>query len=197
MMHIRRGESPESGNSASPAARATPAGQAARTSNLLGALALEAARVQEEATRAAVGQAGAATAALVVIAASPGRTIEQIRGPLGLSQPGAARLIERLAQEGWIDRGGPGGRRGLQISLTAAGVQVFDELLVARRAVLWQLLEPLSGPELAQLSDLFEKLLAARTGDRADLERLCRVCERRVCSHCPVGHALDAMLPDG
>jgi DNA-binding MarR family transcriptional regulator len=166
----------------------------ARTANLFGALALEAARAQEEATRAVVGHAGAAASALVVIAAAPGRTIEQLRGPLGLTQPGATRLVERLVHAGWVERSGPGGRRGLQLRLTAAGRQVFDELLATRRAALTELLEPLSKAQHAQLSELLETLLAARVDDRADLERLCRLCERRSCDRCPVGHALDLIL---
>jgi DNA-binding MarR family transcriptional regulator len=175
------------------AARRSPR-PAARTANLLGALALEAAHAQQAATRAVVGQAGAAAAALVVVAASPGRTIEQLRGPLGLTQPCATRLVERLVQAGWIQRGGPGGRRGLRLRLTATGQQAFEELLAARRAALEELLSPLSDQQQAQLSALLEALLAARTHDRADLERLCRLCERHACTRCPVGQALDQIL---
>jgi DNA-binding MarR family transcriptional regulator len=195
-MHNDRGRTsdppgPERGDP-DRAARENP--RSARTANLFGALALEAARAQEAATRVVVGQAGAAAAALVVVAASPGRTLEQLREPLGLTQPGATRLVERLVQAGWIERGGPGGRRGLRLRLTATGQQVFEELLAARRAALTELLTPLSGQQQAQLAELFETLLAACTHDRADLERLCRLCERRTCKRCPVGHALDQIL---
>src|SRR5918992_2376686 len=86
----------------------------ARLANLLGALALEGAGALEAATRPVVGQAGAAAAALVTIAAHPGRTIEELRAPLGLSQPGAVRLVERLPGAGRGGRArarrGPGGR---------------------------------------------------------------------------------------
>src|SRR3954464_7974089 len=112
------------------------AGNVDRTANLLGALALEAARAQEQATHAVVGQSGAGAAAIVVIAASPGRTIEQLRGPLGLTQPGAPRLFGRLVGAGWVERSGPGGRRGFELRLTPAGEQLFDAMLRARRAVL-------------------------------------------------------------
>src|ERR687895_2172049 len=85
----------------------------ARLANLLGALALEASGALERATRPVVGQAGAAAAALVTVAAHPGRTIEALRAPLGLSQPGAVRLVERLPGAGGGERTGPGGRPGL------------------------------------------------------------------------------------
>jgi MarR family transcriptional regulator, negative regulator of the multidrug operon emrRAB len=160
----------------------------ARAANLLGALTLEAARLQET-VHEPVGQAGAAAQALVTIGAYPGRSIEQLRAPLALSQPGAVRLVERLVASGWVKRGGSRGRRGFELRLTAAGERVVEELLARRRAVLTELLEPLSVPERATLEGLLEKLLAARTADRGDLERLCRLCERRVCRRCPVAAA--------
>jgi DNA-binding MarR family transcriptional regulator len=165
-------------------------GETGRTANLLGALALEAAGGQDAATARIVGQAGAAAAALVTIAARPGRSIEQLRAPLGLSQPGAVRLVERLAGAGWVERSGPGGRRGLELRLTPEGQAVLDELLAARRAALVPLLDPLSERERKQLTHLLEKLLGARTAERADLERLCRLCEWRICRSCPVAGAL-------
>jgi len=160
----------------------------ARVSNLLGAMALEVSRLQEV-VHESVGQTGAAASALDTIAAYPGRTIEQLRKPLGLSQPGAVRLVERLVGAGWVDRRGSRGRRGFELHLTAAGRSVVDELLARRRAALTPVLEPLSRRERAQLESLLEKLLAARKGDRGDLERLCRLCERDVCRRCPVAAA--------
>jgi MarR family transcriptional regulator, negative regulator of the multidrug operon emrRAB len=165
-----------------------PAPNRARAANLLGALTLEAARLQET-VHEPVGQAGAAAQALVTIGAYPGRSIEQLRAPVGLSQPGAVRLVDRLVASGWVKRGGSRGRRGFELRLTAAGEAVVDDLLARRRAVLAELLEPLSEDERSTLEHLLEKLLAARTGDRADLERLCRLCERRVCNRCPVAAA--------
>jgi DNA-binding MarR family transcriptional regulator len=165
-----------------------------RTANLLGALALEAAHAQQEAASKVVGQAGAAAAALALVGAAPGRTIEQLRGPLGLSQPGATRLFDRLAREGWIDRGATPGHRGLHLVLTEAGEETLRRVLAARREVLTDLLQPLDGPELSRLAALLERMLAARTTGRAALERLCRLCERGACRRCPVGQAMDDIL---
>lgn len=167
-----------------------------RLANLLGALTLDLARAQDAATAGVVGQSGAAAAALVVIGAAPGRTVEQLRRPLGLTQPGATRLVERLVDAGWVDRRGGRGRRGLQLTLTPAGRDALDRLFAARRAPLAAALVPLSVAQQAQLSDLLETLLAARVGDRDDLERLCRLCERRCCERCPVGHRLDVLLSE-
>jgi MarR family transcriptional repressor of emrRAB len=165
-----------------------------RAANLLGALALDVADTQEQATSAAVGQSGAAAAALALVAASPGRTVEQLRGPLGLTQPGAARLFERLAEKGWVDRGGPGGRRGFQLTLTDAGRVKLEEILTARRAALLDLVVVLDDAELDQLVPVLERLLAARTTGRPALERICRLCDRAACLRCPVGRTMDVLL---
>src|SRR5829696_10079636 len=116
----------------------------ARSANLLGALALETLGAQEQAIEEVLGQGGGAAGALVTIHKYPDRTVEQLREPLGLSQPGAARLVERLVAGGWVERSGAGGRRGLRIRLTPEGHAMFDRLLRARRAALEELLEPLS-----------------------------------------------------
>src|SRR4051794_32146320 len=104
-----------------------------RTANLLGALALEAAGAIE-AVEGPVGHGGAAAAALVTIGDCPDRTIERLRAPLGLSQPGAVRLVERLIAAGWVERGGSRGRRGFRLRLTGAGRTIVDELLARRSA---------------------------------------------------------------
>lgn len=160
-----------------------------RTANLLGALTLEATHLQLQAGEAVVGIGGAAAAALVTIQARPGWTIEQMRGGLGLTQPGAARLVERLTHEGLVERFGPGGRRGYELRLTAEGENVLERLFLARRAALNELLAPLSDGDQARLGELLELLLAQRIGDRGDLERICRLCERRCCDRCPVNAA--------
>ena len=154
----------------------------ARTANLLGALGLEAATVLP------AGR-GATMAALVTIAAHPGRTVEELREPLGLSQPGAARLVQRLVDAGWVERGGPGGRGGLRLAPTEAGVRAVDAFAGERRAALLELLEPLSASERDTLAALLERMLAARTEGVTGAKRLCRLCERRVCERCPVARA--------
>jgi DNA-binding MarR family transcriptional regulator len=168
-----------------------------RTANLLGALALELAHAQQAATNEIVDQTGAAAAALVVIGAAPGRTIEELRRPLGLTQPGATRLVERLVGAGWVERGETTGRRGLQLTLSAGGRTVLDRMHAARRAALIEALAPLSAEQQTQLSEILEALLAARVDGRDDLERLCRLCERRTCDRCPVGGKLDLLLARG
>jgi DNA-binding MarR family transcriptional regulator len=166
-----------------------------RVANLLGALALEATTVQVEAGDAVLGQSGSAVSALVTIAAHPDRIVEELRAPLGLSQPGAGRLVQRLVDAGWVERAGPGGRGGHRLTATAAGRALLDQVFDARRAALHDLLEPLDEQELQGFATMLERLLAARTTDIVSAKHLCRRCERRSCSACPVAAAVRDSVP--
>jgi DNA-binding MarR family transcriptional regulator len=157
-----------------------------RLANLLGALALEATSRQAEAGELVLGQAGSATSALVTIAAHPNRTVEELRAPLGLSQPGAARLVQRLVEAGWVERAGPGGRGGHRLAPTPAGRALLDAFFDRRRAALLEVLEPLGADDRQALTAMLERLLSARTTGTVSGKRLCRMCERRACSSCPV-----------
>jgi MarR family transcriptional regulator, negative regulator of the multidrug operon emrRAB len=154
----------------------------ARTANLLGAIGLEAATVLP------AGR-GATMSALVTIAAHPNRTVEELREPLGLSQPGAARLVQRLVDAGLVERGGSGGRGGLRLRPTESGLRAVAAFAGERRAALLELLEPLSEAEREDLASMLERMLAARTHGTVGAKRLCRLCERRVCERCPVARA--------
>jgi MarR family transcriptional regulator, negative regulator of the multidrug operon emrRAB len=159
-----------------------------RALNVVGAFALAAADAVRQAAEQTVGQGGAAPAALVTIGAYPGRTIEQLRRPLGLSQPGTLRLVERLEHEGWVAREAST-RRGVALSLTKAGQRLVAQLSAAREASLSRLLDHLSDSQLVQIASAAEAVLAAQTTSRADLERLCRLCHRPHCPDCPVASA--------
>jgi MarR family transcriptional repressor of emrRAB len=160
-----------------------------RVANLLGALALEATTAQAKAAEAVLGQGGSAAGALVTIAAHPNRTVEQLRAPLGLSQPGAARLVQRLVDAGWVERSGPGGRGGHRLTVTEQGRALLDQVFDARRAALLALLAPLGEHERQGLAAMLEGVLAARTTDLVSAKHLCRLCERRACASCPVAAA--------
>jgi MarR family transcriptional repressor of emrRAB len=160
-----------------------------RDRNVIGAFALAAADALRRAAEDEVGQSGAAAGALITIDAYRGRSIEQLRGPLGLSQPGAVRLVERLEARGWVERR-PSPGRATALHLTADGEGLLKRILAARAAALDALLAPLPEGEVAALAAAAEDALAAATTDRPTLERLCRLCERAACERCPVAGAL-------
>jgi DNA-binding MarR family transcriptional regulator len=163
--------------------------QPTRPANLLGAASLAVAEAVREAVEEAIGLGGAVPAALVTLDAYPDRSMEALRSALGLSQPGVVRLVERMERRGWVRRR-PADGRTVALALTAAGRRAVARVLRARDDVLGSMLEPLDPGERAQLEPLLEKLLAARTGGRRDLEQLCRLCHRNACDRCPVDHAL-------
>jgi MarR family transcriptional regulator, negative regulator of the multidrug operon emrRAB len=136
-----------------------------------------------------IGQGGAAAGALLTIGAYPGRSIEQLRAPVDLSQPGAVRLVERLEREGWVERRPTPGRASA-LHLTARGDAAVARMLAARDAAITALLDPLEPEQLAGVADAAATALAARTTGRPELERLCRLCHRDVCVECPVSEAL-------
>jgi DNA-binding MarR family transcriptional regulator len=157
-----------------------------RAANLAGAWALAVADAADDAVHAALGQGGAAPAALVAIHDSPGQSIERLRPTLGLSQPGAARLVDRLVAAGWVRRSRGADARTAALSLTVAGRRVVARILRERERRLERLLDPLSDEQADQLAELLGAMLRSQTHDDHDLRRLCRLCDRPVCDACPV-----------
>jgi DNA-binding MarR family transcriptional regulator len=156
-----------------------------RDVNVVGAFALVAADAIRKAAEQSLNLGGSAPAALVTIGAYPERSIEQLRRPLGLSQPGALRLVERLEHEGWVERRATAGR-GVALALTRSGQKAVAQLLKARDTNLQRLLDHLPDSQLREIAGAAEAVLAAQTESRLDLERLCRLCHRAHCPNCPV-----------
>lgn len=156
----------------------------------MGAWGLAVADAELGAVEEVVRHGGAIPAALVAIVAHPPGSIEELRPTLGLSQPGAARLVDRLVTAGWVKRTTATDGRAVAISATASGRRLATRLLTQRQTVLRQLLEPLDDAECDQLAGLLEKLLAARTDSARTLNRICRICNRPSCDSCPVAESL-------
>lgn len=143
------------------------------------------------AAREALSLGGAAPAALLLVAARPGLSLEELRHPLALSQPGAVRLVDRLEAQRWVERRRRDGRR-LALHLTPAGRQLTQQLLAGKAKTLDALVAPLSDGERAELVRLLEKMLVARAVADGDRERVCRLCSRAECVDCAVAAAADA-----
>src|SRR5881392_1829607 len=90
----------------------------ARLANLFGAAALAALDAQEKAVAQAVGLSATAAATLVTIAARPGWSAERLRPAVGLSQPGMARLLDRLVAGRLVEkrRGRDGREHALHVT---------------------------------------------------------------------------------
>ena len=157
-----------------------------RTANLLGALSLAVADRIEAVAREVLSRAGETPAALVVIGYGTGPSNEQLRRILRLSHPGSVRLVDRLVADGLVERREGRDRRAIALYLTERGCKLRESLLASRLSTIRPLVEPLSKSEQGSLATLLGKMLSSIAN--TDLERctVCRMCDDRVCTHCPI-----------
>lgn len=157
-----------------------------RTSNLLGVIGLAVADRIQETARAILNHAGETPAALVVIGYGFGPSNDQLRHILGLSHPGSVRLVDRLVADGLLERREGRDKRTIALYLTDHGVALREMLLKERLAAIKCFLMPLTEAEQEVLATLLHKMLSSM--ETTDLERctLCRLCDDRVCSNCPI-----------
>lgn len=157
-----------------------------RTANLLGVVGLAVADRIERTARDILNHAGETPAALVVIGYGLGPSNDQLRRILGLSHPGSVRLVDRLVADGLVERRGGRDRRAIALFLTERGLALRETLLQGRLAVIKPLLTSLTDSEQGVLAALLHKMLSSM--ETTDLERctLCRLCDGRVCSNCPI-----------
>ncbi len=156
------------------------------TANLLGAVGLAVADRIETTARAILNHAGETPAALVVIGYGLGPSNDQLRRVLGLSHPGSVRLVDRLVADELVERREGRDRRAIALYLTERGVALREKLLSGRLAAIRPLLMSLTDSEQGVLASLLHKMLSSM--ETTDLERctLCRLCDDRVCTDCPI-----------
>ena len=167
-----------------------------RLANLLGVTVLVAGDRMRAAIEDALGYGGAAPAALVHLGAYPGESAEALRRVLGISQPGTAQVIERLVDQGLLERRPGRDRRTHALHVTTRGQRALAALRERRtEALVALLLPPLTGPERTQLTRLLEKVVSSLADDRPQALSTCRLCDRAACSRspgCPLGHTTAA-----
>ena len=157
-----------------------------RTAYLLGVVGLAVAERIAATAREVLEHGGETPAALVVIGYGYGPSNDQLRRTLGLSHPGAVRLVDRLVEDGLVERHAGRDKRAIALHLTAQGAALREVLLAERLAAIRPLLMGLDPAEQDLLGGLLHKLLASL--ETTDQERcsLCRLCDDRVCTNCPI-----------
>ncbi|HLN16126.1 MAG TPA: MarR family transcriptional regulator [Acidimicrobiales bacterium] len=161
--------------------------------NLVGTFGLAVGDAVNAAVAEVAGHAGAMAAGVSYLYQEPDCGIEDLRAPLGLSQPAAVRLVNQLVEAGLARRADDErDARRVCVRLTERGRALARRILAARREAVDRMLGPLSERDQRLLTDLVSTMLAGVTADRADAERLCRLCDVPACGACPV----EAAVPD-
>jgi MarR family transcriptional regulator, negative regulator of the multidrug operon emrRAB len=154
--------------------------------NLVGALALA---ISDDLLQAAQQhvRASAPAAAVGHIGHAPGLTIDQLSRALGLSHPGTVRLVDRLEKEGLLIRKkSTVDGRAVALSLSASGLDLYQEILSSRRYAIHQAIASLDSSERQILGRIAHKILGSLISSEGEAYRVCRLCNSSVCTDCPV-----------
>lgn len=156
------------------------------TANLLGVVGLSIADLIEDTTRELMKHAGETPAALVVIGYGLGPSNDLLRRILGLSHSGTVRLVDRLVEDGLVERREGSDARSVALYVTKRGKALREKIISGRIAAIKPLLAPLTSTEQETLNALLHKMLASQ--ETTDIERrtLCRLCDKRACKNCPI-----------
>ncbi len=173
-----------------------------RPANVFGALALVVADQIADATTAAAGRADSAPAALAALLHFLDRpSVDMLRQVLGLSSSGTVRLVDRLAESGYVERMPGADRRATAIQLTEAGRRAAEEVCRARADVLDRATGALTGAERAEFDRLIGKILVGMMRGPGAVRWICRLCDTGICrgspGGCPVGNAAKARYGAG
>lgn len=154
--------------------------------NLLGALSLAVMDRIEQGARDITGHSGETPAALVVIGYGPGMTNDKLRRILGRSHSGTVRLVDRLVSDGLVERRPGNDGREVALHLTAKGAATRKDLLASRISAVGSLVDVLSPSERKRLGELIRDVLAKQETSELDRFTICRMCDNRVCTNCPL-----------
>ncbi|MFF0457986.1 MarR family winged helix-turn-helix transcriptional regulator [Nocardia africana] len=173
--------------------------------NVLGALSLVVADRMNAAVEAVAALGPSAPAALAAMHEFlDGGSVTELSSVLGLTHSGTVRLVDRLAAEGLVERGGAQDGRAVSVVLTAHGRDMAARILHTRETSLTSALSTLSADEIDNLAATLDTMLTTITLTRAEQrsaranERprpwLCRLCDFAACGrsegHCPVNNAV-------
>jgi DNA-binding MarR family transcriptional regulator len=166
-----------------------------RTANLLGALSDAVADRTADAVADAAGQSVTAATALSALHHFLDRpTIDLLRQVLGLTSSGTVRLVDRLADTGYVIRAHGSDARTTVVSLTPEGRQAAKRVAAARAAALEDALAALTPAERATLESLASRLLAGLIRGPGAVRWMCRLCDTHACGRqageCPVANAV-------
>ena len=159
------------------------------TANILGALSVLIQDRVEQAWQATLDLSPMAAAALVQIDNEPGSSIEQVAGRIGLTHSATVRVIDKLAERGFVEKDrARQDARAQSLKLSKPGKRLAQQLHGARNQVTDELLSGLGSAQRKALEEAIRAILhrCVEPGREADVT--CRVCDDRRCAPdiCPI-----------
>src|SRR5262245_28250011 len=149
-----------------------------RAANVFGALALIVTDQATDAVAAAAGRSDSAAAALSALLHFLDRpSIDRLRQVLGLTSSGTVRLVDRLAESGYVRRDPGADGRSTAIVLTEEGRRAAGQVSAARAEVLERSLAVLSADERATFERLAGKVLVGMMRGPGATRWMCRLCD--------------------
>jgi DNA-binding MarR family transcriptional regulator len=165
-----------------------------RTGNLLGALSLAVTDRTSAATGDTLGQSESAAVALSAMhhfLEDP--SVDLLRQVLGLTPSGTVRLVDRLADAGYITRRPGRDRRSVSLRLTPSGRRAAERVSAARAQVLQGALSALEPDEREALDEIISRVLTGLIRGPGATRWMCRLCDTTACGReaerCPVANA--------
>lgn len=172
-----------------------------RQANLLGAFALIVADRTQDAMTSAGGEPLSPTAATALSAVHhflDRPSLDLLRQVLGLTASGTVRLVDRLTELGYVERGDGVDGRSRSVTLTAHGRQAATRITDARASVLTDALQTLAPEQRAAFSDAMGTIMAGFVRGRGATKWICRACDTTACGRdegrCPTANAAFAKL---
>lgn len=162
-----------------------------RTTNLLGAVALGLTDRIKLGLKDILDRSGESAAAIVIVGYVPGLSVELLRQTLNLSHAGTVRLIDRLEDDGYVERRKAKDGRAVALHLTQKGIKLRGQLMNRRLDTVEAALAGLSASERLLLGDLVAKVLKNLPDTEMAKHNICRLCDNRICTDCPItGNAI-------
>ena len=164
-----------------------------QTANLLGALSLMIADRMADAMADAGGRSESAAAALsALLHFLDGPSVDLLRQVLGLTSSGTVRLVDRMAESGYVERGPGSDGRSTSVTLTQAGQAAAHRVAAARAEVLESALAGLSRDDRDALRRILGTMLVGLMRGPGAVRWMCRLCDTGACrgaeGGCPVGN---------
>jgi MarR family transcriptional repressor of emrRAB len=183
----------------------------ARLANLLGALAAGLADQIQTATAQEAHMTGVAPDALIaMLDFTPSGTVDALSQTVGLTHSGGVRLVDRLVDNGLVERGPGRDARSITIRLTRRGIAIAKRVRLRRSEEIDAVLDGLSTRQRSELVRACEAVIANLThqrlarraaGDSPAGGALCRMCDFEACGRqldqCPAAREAGRGLRGG